>query len=129
MRSVIQKKSCGSVKIFWLDKKLLDARIKTAVKKMLKERKDIDDVVLFGSFAEGRAGVSSDVDILIIVKDSDKSFIDRQLDYRDYFGDIGLNVDIFVYTQEEAQKHNPFIEKALSTGLHFSLDRKGGGIV
>jgi predicted nucleotidyltransferase len=123
MQSVIQKKSYGSVKTFWLNKELLNEKIKQAIKRMLTEKSEIEDVVLFGSFAENKATVSSDVDILLVLKSSDKNFIDRQLDYRDYFSDIDLNVDIFAYTQGEVSKGNPFVEKALSKGLHFSLDR------
>ena len=42
MPSVIQKKSCGSVKTFWLDKALLDVKLKQAMKEMLIEKRDID---------------------------------------------------------------------------------------
>lgn len=129
MQSVIQKKSCGSVKTFWLNKELLHARIKTAVRKILQERKEIEDLVMFGSCAENKISVASDVDILIIVKDSEKNFIDRQLDYKDYFGNVGINVDLFVYTRKEVNKHIPFVEKALAKGIHFSLDTTKEGVV
>jgi len=119
MQSVIQKKSYGSVKTFWLNKELLEARLREAMRKMLAERGEIEDTVLFGSFADKKAGIYSDVDILLIVKDSDKNFIDRQMDYRDYFSNIDLNVDLFVYTRKEVDRGIPFVEKALSKGRHY----------
>ena len=122
MQSVIQKKSYGSVKTFWLNKELINKKLEQAVKKLLSERSEIEDAVLFGSFAEDKATVSSDLDILLILKDSDKRFIDRQEDYKDYFDDMGLNVDLFIYTREEVNKGIPFVDKALSNGRHFSLD-------
>src|SRR3989338_2296706 len=121
MPSVIQKRSFGSVKTFWLDKKLAYLKLEQAMKRMLSEKREIEDAVLFGSFAEGKAGVGSDMDILIIAKDSKKPFIDRPLDYKDYFSDIGLDADIFVYTRKEIDSGIPFAEKALSMGRHFSL--------
>jgi predicted nucleotidyltransferase len=123
MQSLIQKKSCGSVKTFWLDKELFELRLREAMKEILSERSEIEDAVLFGSFADKKAGIYSDLDILLVVKDSDKSFIDRQMEYKDYFNDIGLNVDLFVYTRKEVDRGISFVEKALSKGRHFSLDR------
>ena len=72
MQSVIQKKSYGSVKTFWLNKELLDVKLKQAVKKVLSEKKEVEKVVLFGSFAGGKATVSSDMDILLVVKNFGK---------------------------------------------------------
>ena len=57
-------------------------------------------VVLFGSVASGRAVPSSDADILVVVRDSDTPFLDRAALFRDYFSDIGVGVDLFVYTQQ-----------------------------
>jgi len=56
-------------------------------------------IILFGSMAEGKPRLWSDIDI-IVVRDTDKNFIDRGLEIRHRFHPrIGL--DLLVYTPEE----------------------------
>ena len=116
MRSVIQKKSFNSVKVFYLDKKLLKKKIKEGVKKIIRECKEVEKIVIFGSFAKKRMTVSSDIDILIIVNSCSEKFLDRGLKYKKYFN-IGIDVDIFVYTIEEIKNGIPLVETALKEGI------------
>ena len=109
MQSVIQRKSYGSVKVFWLDKDLLKKRIQKAAKKIMSTNSDVEKVILFGSLAEDRATAFSDADILIVVKDSTKRFIDRPIDFAQYFQNIGIEVDLFVYTKKEIEHNTEFI--------------------
>jgi predicted nucleotidyltransferase len=75
-------------------------------------------VVLFGSVASDRALPSSDADILVVVRDSDLPFIDRAGRFRDYFSDIGVGVDLFVYTEQEVAAGTiPLAANALRTGI------------
>jgi predicted nucleotidyltransferase len=75
-------------------------------------------VILFGSVAADRALPSSDADILIVVRDSDLPFIDRAGRFRDYFSDIGVGVDLFVYTEQEVAAGTiPLAANALRTGI------------
>ena len=115
MRSVIQKKSYNSVKVFYLDKNLLEEKIKEGIKKIIRECKEVEKIVIFGSFAKNRMTVSSDIDILIIVNSSSEKFLDRPLKYKKYFN-LGIDVDIFVYTVEEIKKGIPLVETALKDG-------------
>lgn len=101
MQSVIQKKYSGSVKIFWLDRERLFKNIEKSAGTLASERDEVRKIVLFGSVAEGRALPSSDVDIMIIVRRSDAGFIDRPLIYNRYFDNVGLAVELFVYTEDE----------------------------
>ena len=118
LRSVIQKKSYGSVKAFWLDRNLLKSRIKKAVTKLSHENESVTKVVLFGSVASDRALPSSDADILVVVRDTDTPFLDRPNLYRDYFSDIGVGVDLFVYTQQEVASGSiPVAVTALASGI------------
>ena len=116
MRSVIQKKSFNSVKVFYLDKKLLKKKIKEGIKKIIRECKEVEKIVIFGSFAKNRMTVSSDIDILIIVNSCSEKFLDRALKYKKYFN-IGIDVDIFVYTIEEIKNGIPLVETALREGI------------
>lgn len=114
MPSAVQKRSYGSVKVFWLDKKFLKERLKESARRLIGEKADVEKVMLFGSLAADRATAFSDVDILIVVFSSDKRFIDRPDEFRQYFEGAGLSVDLFVYTHEEITLNMSFAEKALS---------------
>ena len=117
-RSVIRKQSFGTVKVFWLDRNLLKSRIMQAARSLSREHEEVVQVVLFGSVASDRAVPSSDADILVVVRDSDRQFLDRASLFRDYFADIGVGVDLFVYTQQEvASSRIPVAVTALRTGI------------
>ncbi len=117
-RSVIRKQSYGTVKVFWLDRSLLKSRIMQAVTKLSHAHEAVTQVVLFGSVACDRAVPSSDADILVVVRDSDTPFLDRSSLFRGYFSNIGVGVDLFVYTQEEvASSRIPVATTALRTGI------------
>ena len=118
MQSVIQKESFDSVKIFWLDRIELRRRLKNAASRILEDDHLISKVILFGSVAEGRATPASDVDIVIVTEESDKRFMDRSMDFLDYFSDIDLSVDIFVYAGKEIENNPPPIYlTAVKTGI------------
>ena len=54
----------------------------------------------------------------MVVRDSDTPFLDRASLFRDYFADIGMGVDLFVYTQQEvASSRIPVAVTALRTGI------------
>ena len=74
-------------------------------------------VVLFGSVAEYRETASSDVDILLVVKQSRERFIDRFIEFSDFFQGLERGVDIFVYTQKEIERNDiPLARTALKRG-------------
>lgn len=117
-RSVIRKQSFGSVTVFWLDRSLLKSRIIQAARSLSREHEEVVQIVLFGSVASGRAVPSSDADILVVVRDSVTPFLDRAALFRDYFSDIGVGVDLFVYTQQEVSGSSiPVAATALRTGI------------
>ncbi len=117
-RSVIRKQSFGSVKVFWLDRSLLKSRIRQAARRLSCEHEEVVQIVLFGSVASGRAVPSSDADILVVVRYSDTPLLDRAAPYRDHFTDIGVGVDLFVYTREEISDGSvPVASTALRTGI------------
>ncbi len=116
MQSIIQKRFYNSARIFWLDKELLQQRIEEAIKKLILKYPLIKKIVLFGSAADKRETPSSDVDILIIVDDSKLRFFDRPSPFKEYFQDVGLEVDIFVYTCKEVREDIPLVNNALKRG-------------
>jgi len=89
------------------------------VVRQLKEHYKPDRVILYGSYAEKRVKKDSDIDLLII-KDTDKRFIDRVIEVEKILSNRILPLDIVVYTPQEVRFlfsiGSPFIEEALEKG-------------
>jgi predicted nucleotidyltransferase len=78
---------------------------------------DVQKVISFGSLATGTVRKSSDID-LIIVKRSDKKFLDRMDEFYEKL-DSKVSMDIMVYTPEEFERMsrtNTFIKRAIKEG-------------
>lgn len=117
MQSIIRKKSYDSVKVFFLNRKLLVEQIEQAAAELVTERPEVRKIILFGSVAEGRALPSSDIDLLLITDRNTERFIDRPSPYIPYFQHIPMSVDCFVYSVEEIQSGNHSIPvTAIKTG-------------
>ena len=117
-RSVIQKRSYGSVKVFWLDRSLLMSRITRVARNLAGQHEAVVRVVLFGSVASDCAVPSSDVDLLVVMRACDTPPLDRAALFREHFMDLGVGVDLFVYTQREVAAGNiPIATRALRTGI------------
>jgi predicted nucleotidyltransferase len=97
-----------------MSRKELDEELSRIMKK-LREDDTVKQVILFGSLARDKdLHQISDID-LIIVKNTNKKFLDR-LD--EYYVDASETLDILVYTPEEfdRMKERPFIKRALKEG-------------
>jgi hypothetical protein len=94
-----------------------------AVKDLARRRPEIERVLLFGSLATGRAVPGSDADLLIILKSSDRPFLDRIPVYTPEGCRIGI--DVFPYTGAEVQRMlaagNWFLKRALAEGVELPL--------
>ena len=64
---------------------------------------DPERIILFGSRARGEADEYSDYD-LIVIKHTDRSFLDRLRDMVPYLRQITRPADILVYTPEEFER-------------------------
>lgn len=87
-----------------------------------------EKIILFGSAARGDTDEFSDID-LIVIKKSNKRFIERLVEVMAYLPRDAVNVDILVYTPEEFQtmqeKGNPSIEQVLNDGVVLYEDPQG----
>ena len=104
MRSRVQRRSYGSVTVFWLDREGARRAVQEGADRLGRERPEVLYVGLFGSLAEGRAVPGSDADVIVLVSESARRSLDRPLDYLPYFDAVGLGVDLFVYTPAEAER-------------------------
>ena len=95
----MQSRSSGTVRLFWLDRAQVLARLTAAVERMASEQPEVDEVVLFGSLARGDALPGSDADLLVLLSQCDVPFQARLPRYLPR--NAGIGVDVFAYTQSE----------------------------
>ena len=76
-------------------------------------------VIVFGSYVRGEADEYSDLDF-VVIKDTEKRFLERLIEVAKVVGTEFGRVDIFVYTPEEfkmmKESGNPFIENVVKEG-------------
>lgn len=111
----MRRESYGSVTVFWLESDEARRRLAEAAKELVRARRDVRAVYLFGSLAEDRAVPGSDADLLVVLTSSDRRWMDRPLEYAEYFQATGMPVELFCYTEEELSRV-ALARRALETG-------------
>jgi len=95
-------KSSNSVRIVFADKNKVLRQLKAYVRKIKRARPEVEKVGLFGSYATDTFGPASDVDLLMILRESRKRFLDRIPDYMP--DSLTVGCDVFPYTRAEIKK-------------------------
>ena len=98
--------------------KKAEKKIKEITKKIVK-KVDPEKIILFGSFAWGKPGPDSDIDLFVIEK-SDLPKRERQIKIRRLFLDFDMPADVLSYTNNEIKKrldiNDYFIENIINNG-------------
>jgi predicted nucleotidyltransferase len=107
------------VTVFWLDREAAVEAVREAARRVGRRDPSVVRVVLFGSLADGTATAASDADAMIELADSDLRLLDRPPHFMDAFADLGLPIDLFVYTTAEIRAADPppVAQRALRTGV------------
>ena len=92
-------RSLNSSVLKWPDVRTVDRAIRQWAGEAGHKRPGALRIGYFGSYAHGNSGVGSDLDLLIIVKSSDKVFERRGLDWD--VTELPVPVDVLVYTKDE----------------------------
>ncbi len=117
-RSFVQRKSYGSVTVFWLDREELRSRLASAATTLRSRRPEVREVRLFGSLHSDRATATSDADILVVVEQAGLPALGRHEPYVEFFRDIGFPVEIFVHSVGEQPA--PIARTALAAGTRLA---------
>lgn len=94
----------NGVKVRFLNREKILSKLTILAKKLLALENNVVEVSLFGSLARGNYAPGSDADVLIILREDSRSFVDRIPEFLTYFSDVGVPVEVFPYTQEELNK-------------------------
>mgnify|MGYP001123227070 CR=1 FL=1 len=114
MPSFIVEESLNSARVFWLDQERLLREIYQRARGLGEEEGNIVKIVLFGSVAEKRAVPGSDVDILIVLKRDNKSFLERIGEWSEKLS-LDFPTEVFPYTEQELD--NPLALEAIRKGV------------
>ncbi len=85
----------------WPDAKTVDQAMRCWAEKVARTREDVRHIGYFGSYARGDWGVGSDLDVIVIVKDSNQPFERRAVEWD--LAELPVPADLLVYTEEEWQ--------------------------
>ncbi len=102
-------------------KRELDKRLQTIGSRIKKEY-SAERVILFGSYAKGKATKDSDVDLLVVAPTKER-FFERMASVRRLIRDLrdSLAVSPIVLTPGELEKRrqtgDPFVQEILQTGV------------
>jgi len=82
----------------------------------LSQIPEVEQIVLFGSYANGRRDLLTDLDIAVVM-DSDQPFLQRCVQLRQLV-DVTVDLDLLVYTPDEWRQNagKPFFKNIVSTG-------------
>jgi len=79
-------------------------QIQQAVERLVAAAKP-SKVILFGSYARGDATEDSDLDLMVIEQEVTNKF-DEMVRLRNVMGDMGVGVDLLVYSDIEASRRS-----------------------
>jgi predicted nucleotidyltransferase len=85
----------------WPDVRTVDKALRSWAKKLGEKHSNILCIGYFGSYAKGNWGVGSDLDLIIIVENSEKPFINRAAEWDTT--KLPVPADLLVYTKSEWQ--------------------------
>lgn len=86
----------------------------------LKAEFQPEEIYLFGSHAWGAPTEDSDVDLMVIVRDSGERAIQRMQRAHHCLGDLDMSKDVFVQTRAEFDRY-----KDLSASIQHDILRRG----
>ncbi len=92
-------RSLTSSVLRWPDRETVDAAVRRWATDQRAARPELRRLGYFGSYATGRWGVGSDVDLVAVVAASDRPFLERGRDW-DATG-LPVPAEILVYTEAE----------------------------
>ena len=114
MPPFVVEESLNSVKVFWLKQEELIDEIQKLACRLGESDENVLKIVLFGSVAERKAVPGSDADILILVKEDKRNFLERITAWREKIS-LNFPVEVFPYTEKEI--NCPIVVESLKRGI------------
>lgn len=118
----------SSVLIKSVDPAKIRRSVDEYARRVFAEHPEVEEIIVFGSFAKGNYAPGSDVDILIVLSDSDRPFRDRIPELLPGAFPVGL--DLFPYTRAEiASRLSPgFLAAVKASGWRYRRPPEPAGL-
>jgi predicted nucleotidyltransferase len=102
-------RSLNSSILKWPNKKEVLSYLKIWAKKIKNKKPEIIKIGYFGSYAKNNYGVGSDLDLVIILKETNIPFIYRAKEFDTT--SLPTCVDVLIYTEKEWEKLSSSFKK------------------
>jgi predicted nucleotidyltransferase len=99
-----QRRFSDGVEIISVDDQALRQRLEEIAVQIRAKHPEVEEVVLFGSFARGDFTPRSDVDVAILLSADGEPFLQWADRFLDAFSDLSLDVNLLVYMREEMNR-------------------------
>jgi predicted nucleotidyltransferase len=76
----------------------------------LLARPEVDEIVVFGSFERDTYAPGSDLDVLIVLRESTLTIRDRAAEYRPVHFPVPVDLFAFTRSELEARRHSPMTQ-------------------
>jgi predicted nucleotidyltransferase len=114
----MREPSSPSVKVTFTNREQILKALENLIQEWTQQHPELEQVILFGSFARGDYFPASDVDVLLILEKSDESLLTRIRKFLPTH--FPVDIDIFPYTKDEIHRtmNDPhsLVGQALSQG-------------
>lgn len=111
-------RSLSSSVFTWPDARTVDQAVRRWADLVVRTRKDVRRIGYFGSYARGDWGVGSDLDLIIVVGESNQPFERRAAKWD--LTELPVPADLLVYTEEEWQslpRQGRFYRTVMAEGI------------
>jgi len=111
-------RSWNSPVLKWPDAPAVDRAVRVWAERMARRRPEVVRIGYFGSYARGDWGVGSDLDLLIVVRETTVPFQRRGAEWD--ATELPLPADVLVYSQEEWQalgEESPFHRRVMEEAV------------
>jgi predicted nucleotidyltransferase len=114
----MREPSSPSVKVTFTNREQIFKALENLIQEWTQQHPELEQVILFGSFARGDYFPGSDIDVLLVLEKSDQPLLNRIRKFLP--SHFPVDIDVFPYTRDEIQRmindpHN-LIGQALSQG-------------
>jgi uncharacterized protein len=100
--SAMREPSSPSVKVTFTNREQILTALRNLIQEWTQQHPELEQVILFGSYARGDYFPGSDVDVLLILEKSYQSFLNRIPKFLPI--QFPVAIDIFPYTRDEVQR-------------------------
>lgn len=115
------RRSLPTVKVTYLDRDVVVRDLAGVAGSLVDRETAVKEVRLFGSLATGRHAPGSDADILIVLRDDPRPFLERVSHYLPLLQTSSIPVEVFPYTKAEIERMvaagNAFLKRALEESV------------